>query len=170
MNQTPQIPAESRKSGGRILLLIGAFKLFKAVLLAAAGIGALKLLHRDVAEELERWLYALRVDPYNHYIDAAIQKLGLLNDVQLKEISAGSFFYAGLLTIEGVGLLLKKHWAEYFTVIMTASLVPLEVIEIMHRLTPPRVVLLIVNLAILWYLIQRLRFERREKMALESNA
>jgi uncharacterized membrane protein (DUF2068 family) len=154
----------SHRRRSRVLLLIGALKLFKAALLVLAGIGAHKLLHRDVAEQLTIWVSDLRLDPGSRYLYAAIQKLGLLDDHHLRQLSFGAFFYASLLTLEGVGLCLSKRWAEYFTAIMTASLLPLEVLEIAHRVTVLRVLLLLVNLAIVVYLIRRLIRERRAEV------
>ena len=78
----------------------------------------------------------------------------------MKEISAGTFFYAGILLTEGIGLLMKKHWAEYFTVISTGVFIPLEVYEIVHRFTWVRVGVLLVNVAIVWYLVDRIRRRR----------
>ncbi len=159
-----QDPNGSHPHRSRVLMLIGAIKLFKAALLVLLGVGALRLLHRDVAEQLTIWISELRLDPGSHYLYAAIHKLGLLDDHRLKEISFGAFFYASLLTLEGVGLCLSKRWAEYFTVIMTASLLPLEVLEIARRVTAVRVLLLLVNLAIVVYLIRRLIRERRAEV------
>jgi uncharacterized membrane protein (DUF2068 family) len=152
-------PAPHRHHGAP-LLLIGAFKLFKAALLISVGIGALRLLHRDVAEQLSDWISEIRIDPHSRYFYGAIQKLGMLDDHKLREISFGSFFYASLLLIEGIGLCLRKRWAEFFTVGMTMSLIPLEVYEIYRRATTIRVALLLVNLAIVWYLIALLRRDR----------
>ncbi len=72
-------------------------------------------------------------------------------------MSAGTFFYAALLSTEGIGLLLRKHWAEYFTVITTAALIPLEVYELIRHFTAVKVVVLVINIAIVWYLVLRLR-------------
>jgi len=155
----------SARKDSKILLLIGAFKLFKAGLLLALGLGALRLLHRDVAEQLEHWISETRVDPHNRYLHAAIAKLGLLDDRKLKEIGFGSFFYATLLLIEGAGLCLRKRWAEFFTIGMTASLLPLEVYELWRHVTPIRAALLIVNLAIVAYLVAMLRRERHADQA-----
>ncbi len=57
-----------KKHSSRGLWLIAAFKLLKGLALLAIGIGALKLLHKDVASEVERWVNYLRVDPQNYYI------------------------------------------------------------------------------------------------------
>src|SRR5256884_507444 len=73
----------------------------------------------------------------------------------------GAFLYAALFTVEGVGLWRRKRWAEYLTVIATLSLVPLELFELTRAVTPPRLTALVVNLAVVAYLIGRLRRRAR---------
>ncbi len=145
------------KHSSRGLWLIAVFKLLKGLALLAIGIGALKLLHKDVASEVERWVNYLRVDPQNYYIHKLLAKVGLLNDRKLKELSVGTFFYSALLLTEGVGLAFKQRWAEYFTIITTASLLPLEVFEIARRVSFARIALFLVNIAIVVYLVRHLR-------------
>jgi uncharacterized membrane protein (DUF2068 family) len=139
------------------LILIGVFKLIKGLLLVAVGIGALKLLHKDIADVVTRWVESLRVDPDNHFIHGILRKVFAVTPKQLKELSAGTFIYAGLLLTEGIGLLLKKHWAEYFTVVTTAALIPLEIFELLKHFTAIKLAILVVNLLIVWYLVARLR-------------
>ena len=146
-----------KKHSSRGLWMIAAFKLFKGLALLAVGVGALKLLHRDVASEVERWINYLRVDPQNHYIQKLLTKVGLLDDRKLKELSIGTFFYSGLLITEGVGLALKKRWAEYLTIVSTALLLPLEIIEIVHRVDFMRIALFVINIAVVVYLVIEVR-------------
>jgi len=150
----------SKESGTAILILIALFKLVKALLLIAVGIGALRLLHKDVGSVIEHWVEVLRVDPDNRFIHGLLEKLFRITPKQLKAVSVGTFFYAALLLTEGVGLLMRKHWAEYFTVITTALLIPLEVFEMVKHLTTTKVVVLVINIAIVVYLIQRIRKRR----------
>jgi uncharacterized membrane protein (DUF2068 family) len=152
---------KSRHSGSAGLILIGSFKLLKALLLIAAGIGALKLLHKDVGETALHWVNVLRVDPDNRFIHRLLTKIFRVTPKQLKELSVGTFFYAALLTTEGTGLLLRKHWAEYFTVITTGALLPLEIYELIERFSAAKVAVLAINIAIVWYLIAGLRSHRR---------
>jgi uncharacterized membrane protein (DUF2068 family) len=70
--------------------------------------------------------------------------------------------YAALLLTEGCGLLLRRRWAEYLTVVATGALVPLEVYEIARHRTWTRLAVLVVNIAIVWYLIARLRGRAEE--------
>jgi len=155
------VSVNQNEPGSFGLILIGSFKLFKAILLLLVGIGALRLLHKDIAETVAHWVAVLRVDPENHFIHKILSKVFAVTPKQLKELSAGTFFYASLLATEGIGLLLRKHWAEYFTVITTAALLPLEVYELAERFTFTKVIVLAINAAIVWYLIVRLRTDRR---------
>jgi uncharacterized membrane protein (DUF2068 family) len=146
--------------GSRGLLLIAAFKLIKGLGLLALGIGALRLLHKDVAAEIAQWLDVLRVDPHNHYIQMLLEKLGMVDDRKLKALSVGTFLYSALFLTEGVGLALRKTWAEYLTIISTASLLPLEVYEIVKRPDAARIVVLLANIAIVVYLVREVRRTR----------
>jgi uncharacterized membrane protein (DUF2068 family) len=146
--------------GSRGLLLIATFKLIKGLGLLALGIGALRLLHKDVAAEIAQWLDALRVDPHNRYIQMLLEKLGMVDDRKLKALSVGTFFYSALFLTEGVGLALRKRWAEYLTIISTASLLPLEIYEIAKRVDAARIVVLLANIAIVVYLVIEVRRTR----------
>jgi uncharacterized membrane protein (DUF2068 family) len=89
-------------------------------------------------------------------------KILSLDARNLRAISAGSLVYAVLLLTEGIGLLLRRRWAEYFTVIITGSFIPLEVYEFTRRLTWGRLVLIGVNVAVVLYLMSVLRRPSRK--------
>ena len=141
----------------RLLSLIILFKFFSGALLIAVALGARHLMTRDVGDFAEHLVDSFRVDPDNRYIHALLEKAQLLSARQLKALSIGSFFYAAVVMTEGTGLALRKRWAEYFTIIVTASFLPLELVELAHRVTPVKIVVLLINLAILAYLVARLR-------------
>ena len=106
---------------------------------------------------MSHWVEMMRMDPDNHYIHGALVRVFRVTPKQLKALSAGTFLYAGLFLTEGMGLLARKHWAEYLTVVSTALFIPLEVYEIWHRFTWVRVAILIINVLTVWYLAARLR-------------
>jgi uncharacterized membrane protein (DUF2068 family) len=149
--------SKGKRPGHTGVLLIGLFKLLKGLMLVAVGVGALKLLHRDVATVVEHWVEVLRVDPDNRFIHRVLLKVFAVSPRQLKELSIGTFFYAALLLTEGIGLLMRKHWAEYFTVITTAALIPLELYELAEKFTITRIAVTLINVAIVWYLVRELR-------------
>jgi uncharacterized membrane protein (DUF2068 family) len=156
------MPRKKRlRQSDRILTLIAVMKLVKAALLIALGIGALRLLHRDLVDTVMHWIDVLRVDPDNRYVHRLLERIFNITPRQLKALSIGTFFYAALFAVEGIGLWMRKRWAEYVTVITTSLFIPLEIYEIFHHVTLTRVVVTVVNLLIVWYLILRLRTERR---------
>lgn len=152
---------------GRGLRIIAAFKLLKALALIAVGVGALRLLHKDLAAIAEHWINVFQVDPHNHFIDLLLAKLSILDDRRLKELSIGTFIYAGIFLVEGAGLALQKRWAEYFTIITTSSLLPMEIYELLKRASLGRCFALGINLAVVAYLIFELRRfpKQRNRMA-----
>lgn len=145
----------------RGLLLIGLFKLTKALLSVALGVGALKLLHRDLGSVILRIADALRLDPESHLIGLLMIKADVINPRDLRHFSMITFAYAVVCLVEGTGLVLEKRWAEYFTVTLTALALPLECFELYKEFTPLRIGLLLVNLAVLGYLIWLLRRQLR---------
>jgi uncharacterized membrane protein (DUF2068 family) len=149
-----------KSSNNAMIRLIAAFKLLKAILLIAVGVGALKLLHQDAASALDRWAAMLGFDPGNQYVDRALQKLANLPPNKIKGLGVGSFVYAGLFLIEGIGLWMVRRWAERFTVIVTSSLVPVEIYEIHRHFSPVKILVLIINLAVVGYLAYRIRNSR----------
>jgi uncharacterized membrane protein (DUF2068 family) len=140
-----------------VLLSIGLFKLLKALLLIAVGIGAIRLLHKDLGATVLRWIEMLRVDPENRLVHRLLVKVFRVTPKQLRELSIGTFLYAGLFATEGIGLLLRRRWAEYFTIVTTSLLIPLEIFETVHHFTPVKLVVLLINGLIVWYLVARVR-------------
>lgn len=139
------------------IFLIGIFKLFKGISLLIAGFGLLRLLHRDVATVVGHWIEILRVDPGNRFIHRGLVRIFNVTPRQLRELSAGTFVYAAIFLTEGTGLLARKHWAEYMTLISTGLFIPLEIYEIRRHFTMLRLAVTLVNALIVWYLAARLR-------------
>jgi uncharacterized membrane protein (DUF2068 family) len=140
-----------------VLRVIAVFKFFKGTMLLALSLGAFNLLHKDVGALLEHWIEAFKLDPGNHFIDALLAKASNFTPEQIKKLGLGSLLYAGLFFVEGTGLWLRKRWGEWFTVIITATLVPVEIYEIVHHPTLIKVAVLAINVAIVWFLIERIR-------------
>jgi uncharacterized membrane protein (DUF2068 family) len=146
-----------KSSGDMLLRLIAIFKFFKAGLLIALGIGLFKLLHKDLGDVLQHWCEAMRLDPGSHFVNLALEKAAHVSPEQVKKLGLVSFLYAGLFLAEGTGLWLQKRWGEWLTVIITSSLVPVEIYEIYRHFSPVKVGVLVVNVAIVLYLIYHIR-------------
>ena len=144
-----------------MLRLIATFKFLKVALLIATGVGIFKLLHKDLACALEHWIAMFGLNPGNQFVEAALTKTANLTPHKVKLLGAGSFIYAGLFLTEGIGLWMAKRWGEWLTVIITSSLVPVEIYEIFHHISVIKILVLIINLAIVAYLVYRIRTDNR---------
>ncbi len=151
-----------KSSDTRLIRLIAFFKLLKAILLIAVGMVALKLVHTDITSGVTGWVARLGLGPGRHYVGRAILKAATLPPNRLKELGVGSFLYAGLFLTEGIGLWLVKRWAAWFSIIITSSLVPVELYEIYRRPTASKVLLLIINIAVVAFLLYRIRDEHSD--------
>jgi uncharacterized membrane protein (DUF2068 family) len=161
-----QIRTQDERASGehlrrdRGLLLIGLFKLGKAILFFALGVGAIHLLHKDIGDEVMRLATALKFDPESRFVALLLDKADLIDAHRLKQISLATFGYSALALTEGVGLLLEKVWAEYLTLCLTVSFLPWELYELARQPNWFRLSLLLINLAVLWYLVWLLRRKR----------
>lgn len=154
MNAPPDKP---RLHPHAMLRTIAVFKLVKALLMLVVALGA----HALVGQELNQWARDmagdLQIRAHSHYIRILLGKLGAMDPHSLNAISLVAIGYAVLLSAEGIGLWLEKRWAEYMTIIITVSLVPVELYEIWRHATVTRFVVLALNLAVVAYLVIILR-------------
>ena len=65
--------------------------------------------------------------------------------------------YAGIQVGEAVGLWLLRRWGEYLSAVATSVFIPVEIFELVERLTWVRVGALLINLAAVAYLVIRKR-------------
>ena len=152
--------AHPKGSHDRGLMAIGLFKLAKAIFFFGIGVGAIHLLHKDLQDEVLRLAVRFKFDPESHFVSLLLDKVDLIDAHRLRQISVATFGYSALALTEGVGLLLEKVWAEYLTLILTVSFLPWELYELARKPDWFRLSLLVINLAVLWYLVWLLRRKR----------
>lgn len=150
----------SREEHASGLLLVGLFKLTKFVFFAALGLGALHLIHKNIGEELMRLTEALRLGPESPIVAFLMDRADLINHHELREASMFAFTYSGLCLIEGVGLVRRRVWAEYFTVSLTVLGLPWESYELLMKFTWLKVGVMVVNVVVLLYLLWVLKRKR----------
>ena len=152
-----------RQHHNRLLLLIAAYKLLNALLFIAIGFGAHRLLHKDIADQIELFTRHLRFNPESRLINFILEKASLVNDPVLRRIGFFAFAYAGITLAEAVGLYLEKAWGEYLTLAIAASFLPWELFELFRRLTWIRVGLFSINALVLFYLLQLVLGQARRR-------
>jgi uncharacterized membrane protein (DUF2068 family) len=91
--------------------------------------------------------------PSKHGLLHLVDELFTLQSSKLRLAALGIGAYAALEGAEAVGLWFQKRWAEYLTFIATTALLPIEIYELAHTVTPFKIIALIVNVAIVAYLL-----------------
>ncbi len=82
-----------------------------------------------------------------------LDRLFTLRRGTLQAVGAALLGYGLLEGIEAVGLWFTKRWAEYLTFLATTILLPFEIYELVHGASPLKIIGLIINVAVVVYLL-----------------
>jgi uncharacterized membrane protein (DUF2068 family) len=141
------------RNSDRVVALIGVFKLIKATLLIALGVAGLITAPSDLAHKIRHALAWMGLSPGHRTLSHLLGKLSSFEDGVARRLAVASLCYAAVFLVEGVGLLKKRRWAEWLTVGVTASFIPLEVYEVVQHLSAGKIAALILNVGIVIYLL-----------------
>ncbi len=155
MRQSPPPPLRSLG----VLRLIAVFKFVKASLVVVTGLGLLRFYEPAVQSALYRLIGGLPYAFEQKLLREGLAFLSGMSPKRIQIIAVATFAYAGLFLVEGVGLWRGLHWAEVLTVVATSSLVPVEIYELARHPSLNKVLVIVLNVAILAYLLWRLRRE-----------
>ena len=144
------------RAGSQALRAIGAFKLLKAVLFFAAAAGMFHLLHRDTEVELIRLLKVFRLSHDKSFVKWMLLSANLLDDPHKRTFGWLLALYGVLFTTEGIGLMMRQRWAEWFTSILTFTAIPIEFYEMWRHYTHVKLAVTIINILILVFLVLHL--------------
>lgn len=158
----PAVPArthakESWRERDQVIEIMAIYKFVKAAGLIGIDAGFVKLLQPATAERVQSWILALSNSAAHPVLQKYLVMLMNLSPRRMQALGVVALLYAMLYVIEGIGLWHQSKWAEYLTIIATATFIPLEVYELYRRLTFPRAGALLVNVVVVIYLIYRLR-------------
>lgn len=145
------------------LRLIVTYKLAKAILqvLAAALLlyGASHGLAARLAELAEK-LREHAVHAWSNVFAAALLRFTHSRH-SLTWTAYALLADAGLSAVEGWAISRGHTWGEWLVVVTTAGLIPFELRALTHHIRVGRVILLVLNVAIVAYLAMNIRFRRR---------
>lgn len=168
MDSAP-VPATEPATGparhpDEVLRLIALFKFCKAALMIGVVLGALEMLRPGVALRAQEWAALLVLRSDRRFVVNLLSRVSGLTTGRLELVGAGAFVYAALFLVEGVGLWRARRWAEYLTVVASLLLVPVEVVELVRRVTPERVAALVINLVVVAYLVYVVQRQRQRRV------
>jgi uncharacterized membrane protein (DUF2068 family) len=150
-----------------VLRLIAIYKLSKATIVIVAAVGLRQFINRDVNQFLNDYILEHNYDPENHLVHVVTTWVDhhapYFDSHHIRFYSYVLFFCAALFIAEGIGLYLRKHWAEYLVVISTGLLLPVEFYEFWGRISGWKLGVILGNLLIVAYLIHRLILDAKFK-------
>lgn len=161
------LPLPVRGAHGRrigLLRLLAVERAVRGMLLIAAGLVAYEVASArgSILSQIERLLVAARplaeelgVDLASSPLVLEVEKLlaGSGNPVRLAGV--GLLAYGLLQVVEGVGLWGGWLWAEYLAAVATSLFIPLEVYELVHKPTLLKAGALLLNIAVVIYLVYK---------------
>ena len=136
------------------LYAIIAMKLLKGLLFVSLAFLAYTLSDNDLPYEYRRLLHFLRVNPESKFFSDLAVQVGQLTETRVLHVAVGTLLYSLFALVEGVGLMFRVSWAGWLAIGDSAFFIPIEVYELVHRFSNLVLVILILNVVIVWYLLE----------------
>ena len=152
-----------RRRRRRMLRAVATFEFVKGIFVSLMGFCALALVHKDVWAIAERLLALLRINPDRRLAQLFLDFADSVTDARLWAAARIAFTYAVLRLAEAYGLWRERTWAEWVALVSGTLLLPLEVRELLRRLTLLRCSLFVGNVAVVLYMLYVILGNRRER-------
>lgn len=153
-----------------ILRTIALYKLVKVIILLLAAWGEVQLHDATLTAKILSWASARPRGLEHDLVTRAISWFSGLSEARVHQVRLITLTYAAVFAVEGIGLWMQRRWAEWLTVIITASLIPLELWELIHRPSIGAAGVLLANCLIVGYLYWHVRTHRKVAAAVRDGA
>ncbi len=142
----------------RALHAVALLEAAKGALIITAGFGLLALIHRDVQTLAEEIVRHFHLNPASGIPRIFLESASAADGSRLQLLALGAFGYASVRFIEAWGLWRGRPWAEWLGIVSGGIYLPLEIYELFISITPVKVGIFLVNVAVVAVLTrERLR-------------
>ena len=162
---TPSVVGKSRGA----LLTIAVFEAVKGLAAIAASLGLLSLAHKDVRRIAYALIGHFHLDPEAHYPQLLIETANWIATSNVYAIFAVAVLYAVIRLVEAYGLWKDRAWAEWLAALSGSLYLPLELNHFIAHTTTINACVLIGNLAVVVFMVFRLK-KRRHEAEFDSTA
>jgi len=135
-----------------MLRTIALYKLVKVVILLLAAYGEIRLHDATLSAKILTWAAAKPQGLEHDLVTRGLVWFSGLSESRLHEVRLVTLTYAAVFAVEGIGLWMQRRWAEWLTVIITASLIPLELWELIDKPSIGACLVTVANMLIVGYL------------------
>ncbi len=136
----------------KFLKFIILYKMLAGLSQFMLALWVLSFIDDDIGEWANDLALKLGLDTEASHIMYLVDKAGEVSDTAVVGVAAMLFMFTMIAFIEAWGLHLRRRWAEWLTVGVTASFIPLELYDAITRMSKGMVIILIINCSIVYYL------------------
>jgi uncharacterized membrane protein (DUF2068 family) len=152
-------PGESEHGANlQVLRAVATFELTKGLIVLLSACSVLLLVHKedpwDIADGLLRLLH---ISPDHHLAQMFLDWADNLTETKLWAIAAVAAAYSFLRFVEAYGLWYARAWAEWIALVSGTLYLPFEIYKVIHRASLFHVSVLLINLAVVLYMIYALK-------------
>jgi uncharacterized membrane protein (DUF2068 family) len=122
------------------------------VILLLAAYGEVRLHDATLTAKMLSWASARPHGLEHDLVTRGLSWFSGLSESRVHALRLITLTYAAVFAVEGVGLWMQRRWAEWLTVVITASLIPLELWELVNRPSPGAAAVVVANMLIVGYL------------------
>jgi len=135
-----------------LLRTIALYKLLKVVILLLAAYGEIRLHDATLSAKILSWASAKPQGLEHDLVTRALAWFSGLSESRVHALRLITLTYAAVFALEGIGLWMQRRWAEWLTVVITASLIPIELWELVDNPSLGACLVIIANMLIVGYL------------------
>jgi uncharacterized membrane protein (DUF2068 family) len=140
-----------------VVRTIALYKLLKVLLLLALAYGEVRLSDASLIAKLVTWASARPFGLEHKVVTQLLEWFSGLSASRVHALRMVTLAYAAVFAVEGIGLWMRKRWAEWMTTIITASLIPLELWELFDKPNIGKAAVFVANVAIVIILVRHVR-------------
>lgn len=142
----------SEKKRAPTLYAIILIKLLKGALFLSMAFAAYTLSDNDLPDEYRQLLHYLRLNPEKKFFSELALRIGTITQANVLWVAAGTGVYSLFSLVEGVGLMFRVSWAGWMAIGESAFFIPIEIFDLIHRVSLTVFIILALNVLIVCYL------------------
>jgi len=156
----PKVGVTESEHGANLQVLraVATFEMTKGLIVLLSACSVLLLVHRedpwDIADGLLRLLH---ISPDHHFAQVFLDWADNLTEAKLWAVAAVAASYSLLRFAEAYGLWYARAWAEWIALVSGTLYLPFEVYKVIHRASAFHISILLINLAVVLYMIYALK-------------
>ncbi|HZR58648.1 MAG TPA: DUF2127 domain-containing protein [Terriglobales bacterium] len=136
----------------KVLQAVASFELAKGLVVLAAGLSVLLIVHRDTGDIADWCLRVLHISPDHHFAQVFLNWADTLTEQKLFAVAGVAGVYAILRFVEAYGLWHARAWAEWIALISGGMYLPFEIYKLIHRPNLFHGSVFIINVAVVIYM------------------